>query len=155
MEHRGAAPQYCYDDRTLEAICAAENVLMFGAESDEGVQAVRVVGFTAHGADDLFLVSTDEGSRHAAGLAWSAMQRLTEMGVPTYNLGGGVRPGDAVAQAKERFRPARLPLDGLKQVYDREAYDELCRRYGQHRDVPHGYFPGYRATSGAPLPTIP
>ncbi|MBB3086885.1 hypothetical protein [Geodermatophilus sabuli] len=155
MERRGAAPQYRYDARTLEAICASGNVLMFGAESNGCVEAVRVVGYTPYGADDLFLVSTDEGSRHAAGLAWSAMHRLTELGVPTYNLGGGVTPGDAVAQAKERFRPARLPLNGLKQVYDRQAYDELCRRYGQRRDVHPGYFPPYRTTHGAPVRAIP
>ncbi|MGY1635486.1 hypothetical protein ACI78V_02390 [Geodermatophilus sp. SYSU D00742] len=155
MERRGAAPQYRYDARTLEAICDSGNVLMFGAESNGCVEAVRVVGYTPYGADDLFLVSTDEGSRHAAGLAWSAMHRLTELGVPTYNLGGGVSPGDAVAQAKERFRPARLPLNGLKQVYVRQAYDELCRRYGQRRDIHPGYFPPYRATHGAPVRKVP
>jgi hypothetical protein len=155
MESRGAAPQYRHDARTLDAICASDNVLLLGAESGGRVEAVRVVGYTAHGADDLFLVSTDEGARHAAGLAWSAVHRLTELGVPTYNLGGGVRPGDAVAQAKERFRPARLPLDGLKQVYDREAFEELCRRRGQPADVHEGYFPPYRAADGASSRTIP
>jgi hypothetical protein len=155
MKHRGVGAQYRYDARTLDEICASGNVLLFGAESNGCVEAVRVVGYTAHGADDLFLVSTDEGSRHAAGLAWSAVHRLTELGVPTYNLGGGVRPGDAVAQAKERFRPTRLPLNGLKQVYDRETYGELCRRYGQRQEVHPGYFPPYRATHGAPLTAIP
>jgi hypothetical protein len=150
MERRGAARQYRYDTRTLHAICDSPNVLMFGAAVNDCVEAVRVVGYTAHGADDLFLVSTDEGSRHAAGLAWSAVHRLTEIGVPMYNLGGGVMPGDAVAQSKERFRPARLPLNGLKQVYDLDAYDRLCRRYGQRRGVHPGYFPPYRASHGAP-----
>jgi hypothetical protein len=154
MERRDAAPQYRYDVRTLDAICASDNVLMFGAESNGRIEAVRVVGHTPYGADDLFLVSTDEGSRHLTGLAWSAAHHLIEMGVPTYNLGGGVRPDDPVAQAKERFRPARLPLNGLKQIYDRETYDRLCRRYGQPREVHPGYFPPYRATHGAPVTPI-
>ena len=154
MERRGAAPQYRHDARTLDAICASDNVLLLGSEKDGRVEAVRVVGFTPYGADDLFLISTDEGARHAAGLAWSAVHRLIEMGVPTYNLGGGVRPGDAVAQAKERFRPARLPLNGLQQVYDREGYAELCRRYRLPAGV-HSYFPGYRAADGTLSRAVP
>ena len=150
MSSRGARAQYRYDARTLLAICDSGNVVMLGAEVDGCVEAVRVVGYTPHAADDLFLVSTQRGSSHAACLAWSAVHRLTEMGVPTYNLGGGVSPSDAVAQAKERFGPARLPLNGLKQVYDREGYDLLCRRYGRPGSVHPGYFPPYRAAHGAP-----
>ena len=148
MEMRGSAPQFRLNPRTLEAICAAPNVLMFGAESGGHVEAVRVIGHTPYGADDLFLVSTGSGVQHATALAWCGVHRLAELGVPTYNLGGGVRPGDTVAKAKERFRPARLPLDGLKQIYDPPVYELLCRRYGRNPTIHPGYFPAYRGTDG-------
>lgn len=148
MKLRCAGQQHLLNERSLEELCAAPNVLMFGARSGGRVEAVRVIGYTEHGADDLILVHTGEGARHATSLAWSAVHRLIELGVPTYNLGGGVRPGDPVARAKEWFRPERLPFRGLKQVYDQHAYEKLCRRYGRNPAIDDGYFPPYRERDG-------
>jgi len=150
MEQRGAGNQYRLHPNTLEAICAAPNVLMFGAESDGDVQVVRVIGYTPFGADDLFRVSTGDGSRHNTALTWCAVHRLIELGVPTYNLGGASQPGDAIAQAKKRFRPEQVTLTGIKQVYDVDAYELLCRRYGRNPSIQPGYFPPYRERDGGP-----
>jgi hypothetical protein len=137
--------QFDFSRSTLEAICRADNVFLLGAVAGGQLEAVRVVGYTPHGADDLFMVSVGGGVRHNTGLIWSAVHRLLDMGVPAYNLGAGVRPGDEIARSKERWGAARLPLNAVKQVYDPARYELLCRQRGKDPGDRTGYFPAYRA----------
>ena len=61
------------------------------------------------------------------------------------NLGGGAREDDDVAKAKQRWRPKRLPMRSLRQVFRPDAYTELCRRANVNPAIEHGYFPAYRS----------
>jgi hypothetical protein len=65
------------------------------------------------------------------------------------NLGGGIRPGDDLAEFKRRFGAVELPLASLRQVYRADAYEELCRAAGVTSERA-GWFPPYRASGAAP-----
>jgi hypothetical protein len=64
--------------------------------------------------------------------------------VPWLNLGGGMAPGDTLAEFKARFGASALPMRAVKAVYDRAAYVELCRQHGADPDDRNGFFPAYR-----------
>lgn len=147
MRARNATPQYDFTTATLAALVSSPKVFLLGARVEGRLAAVRVVGHTPYGADDLFFVHLPGAARHNTGLIWSAVHRLREMGVRTYTLGGGVRPGDSIARSKERFGAARLELRGAKQIYDAATYEALCREQGKDSEDRSGYFPPYRAPS--------
>jgi hypothetical protein len=67
------------------------------------------------------------------------------IGIPTLNLGGGVRADDKLAAFKERFGGKKLTLNCLKQIYDPGAYTALCARVGTDPADRAGYFPAYRS----------
>jgi hypothetical protein len=135
---------------TMAAIAALDDVMIVGARGDS-LESVALFGHTADGGDYLVNVSVPGGERHAVHLIWWAVQRLRAVGVEWLNLGGGVRPGDDLAEFKRRFGAAELPLLSLRQVYRPDIYEELCRTAGvtSARD---GRFPPYRASGGARLP---
>ena len=116
---------------------------MGGGIGDE-VQAVCVFGYTPYVAEYLFGVSAPEGRRHSAALLWHGAMRLRSLGIPRLNLGGGIHRGDGVADFKRRFGAARRALGSLRQVYDPERFEELCRRAGVDPSDRAGYFPPYR-----------
>ena len=140
----GASRTYEFTADTLRSLLTLENVLLVGAGTAGAVQAVTAVGYTPHVADYLFNVSVPEGRHLATVLLWDVVRRLKTLRVPVLNLGGGVRPGDGVAQFKERFGARQLPLRSLKQVYAPELYAAFCRRVGADPTDTGGYFPAYR-----------
>ncbi len=129
---------------TLAAFAQAESVLLIGAATDGLVEAVYLFGYTRSAGDCLLNVATPAGRRHSTALLWRGMLELKKRGVPTLNLGGGVRRGDRVAQAKERFGPTKVPLRSVKQVYRPEVFEELCRASGTEPGHLGGYFPPYQ-----------
>jgi hypothetical protein len=64
--------------------------------------------------------------------------------VPWFNLGGGMTPGDSLADFKARFGATPLPMRAVKAVYDPPAYEDLCRRHGADPGDRDGFFPAYR-----------
>jgi hypothetical protein len=146
FERRGAGAATDLARATMAAIAALDDVLIVGA--GEPLQAVALFGHTPHGADYLFNVSVPGGERHAVHLIWWAVERLRELGVESLNLGGGVRPGDDLAEFKRRFGGVERPLVSLRQVYRPDAYERLCRAAGVSPER-SGWFPPYRAP-GAP-----
>jgi hypothetical protein len=141
---RGAGSATDFTHATMAEIAALDNVIIVGAPQDGALESVAVFGYTAHAADYLFNVSVAGGERHAVHLIWSAVERLRELGVPSLNLGGGVREGDDLAEFKRRFGAADLPLESLRQVYRPDAYERLCSEAGVSADR-SGWFPPYRA----------
>jgi hypothetical protein len=142
---RGAGAATDLSRETMAAIAGLDDVLMVGAGEPE-LESVALFGLTPHGADYLFNVSVPGGEHHAVQLIWWAVERLRALGVESLNLGGGIRPGDDLAEFKRRFGAAELPLVSLRQVYRPDAYEELCRAAGvsASRD---GWFPPYRASA--------
>jgi hypothetical protein len=147
---RGATDTYRLSDATWRALLAARNVIALGAAEGSRVVAASVFGYTAVAGEFLFNVSLPEGRRFSAALIWEGGRALQRQGVTLLNLGGGVRPGDGVAQFKRRFGPTVRWARSLCQVYDRNVYERYCRDRGVEPERGHGYFPPYREIRSQP-----
>jgi len=150
MRARGARDVYLVSKETLIALCEAPTMLLVGGCAAGRLEAVALFGYTPYVGDYLFSVSVEGGQRHTTALIWYAVQYLQALGVPLLNLGGGIRPNDGVAQYKERFGAARVPLRALQHVYRAREYAALCRRVGADPRDRGGYFPAYRARGARP-----
>lgn len=144
MERKDAAPRHRFSTATLTALCELPTTFLIGAVSDGAIESVSLFGHTPYAGDFLLNAALPGCEHHSVGLIWSAIYRLVELRVPWLNLGGGMSPGDSLADFKARFGAARLPMRAIKAVYDRAAYDELCRRRGADPGDRDGFFPAYR-----------
>jgi hypothetical protein len=144
MERKEAAARHRFGAATLAALCELPNTFLVGARVGARLESVSIFGHSPHGGDFLFNASLPGCAHHSVGLIWSAVHRLAEMGVPWLNLGGGMSPGDSLADFKSRFGARPLPMRAVKAVYDPPAYEELCRRHGADPGDRDGFFPAYR-----------
>jgi len=133
---------------SLEAYCAARQVLLIGLDGPDGIEAVHMYGYTPDAADLLLLAAGVHGKPYTAVLIWHAVERLRDLGVRLLNLGGGAHPDDPISRSKQRFGADRYQLTALREVYDPATYALLCRRTGVDPDAP-GYFPAYRRAGSA------
>jgi hypothetical protein len=140
-----ASPAAYFTRETLTSLCSLDNVVIVGAGTADKIEAVYIFGHTRYAGDCLFNVAVPEGRHHATSLLWWGVNYLKSKQIPVLNLGGGTRENDSIAQSKERFGPIKLPFRALKQVYDQEIYEELCRRRGADPADRTGYFPAYRS----------
>jgi hypothetical protein len=155
LESRGASAAYAFTPSTWMALLDLEETFLIGAEAADGtVLAACLFATTPHCGEYLFGISTPGNQHHSAPLIWAGAARLAARGVPRLNLGGGVRPGDGIAQFKERFGATRLPLGALRQVYRPATYAELCRAAGADPDDRTGWFPAYRRPGGPPTEPV-
>ncbi len=145
LDERSAASVYYLSAATLDVLFGLDSVLLLGAEVDGQLEAVSVFGRTPYSGDYLFNVSVPDGRRHSAPLIWHGALRLRDMGAPLLNLGGGIRPGDGVADFKLRFGGNEIPLRSLRQVYTPDVYLNLCHAAGVSASPDSGYFPPYQA----------
>lgn len=144
LEQRvGAAPAHRWSEPTLRLLCESPGSLVVGYEANHDIVAMHLFCSTPHAADAVLNVALPESRAYTSILVWFGVQFFKDQGVPLLNLGGGVREDDAVARSKQRFGAQRLPLRALKQIYDVELYDALCRRVGVDPRS-SGYFPAYR-----------
>ena len=153
FREKGATPAYAFSVATLNSLFAMDNVVMVGAGLPESVEATTVFTYTPHAADYLFNISLPKGRRHSAALIWYGVNYFKSIGIPTLNLGGGVRADDSLAGFKQRFGGNKLTLNCLKQVYDKAVYRALCERAGADPAGKTGYFPPYRAPDDSRLIT--
>lgn len=133
-----------FSKETLEYLCGLENVFMAGAGRKDKPEAVYIFGYTDYSVDCLFNVALPEGREYSPYLLWCGVKYFKKKKIPVMNLGGGIREDDSVALSKERFGAYKLPFVNLKQVYNKNLYDNLCRINGTEADDMNGYFPGYR-----------
>jgi hypothetical protein len=145
LHQKKAAAVYAFSHATLESLFALDNVVMVGAGQPERLEAVTVFTYTPFAADYLLNISLPECRHHSAALVWYGVNYFKSIGIPTLNLGGGVRADDKLAAFKERFGGKKLTLNCLKQIYDPGAYTALCARVGTDPADRAGYFPAYRS----------
>jgi hypothetical protein len=145
FRQKKAASVYGFSAATLERLFESNNMVMVGAGTSRAVEAVTVFAYTSHVADFLFNVSLPQGRRYSAALIWYCVNYFKSIGIPTLNLGGGVRADDSLAEFKQRFGARKLMLNCLKQVYDPSNYAVLCARVGADPVDRTGYFPAFRA----------
>jgi hypothetical protein len=144
MERKEAAARHRFPAATLAALCELSNTFLVAARVEGRLESVSIFGFTPYAGDFLFNAALPGCAHHSVALIWSAVHLLVERGVPWFNLGGGMSPGDSLADFKARFGATPLPMRAVKAVYDQTAYEELCRRHGGDPDNRDGYFPAYR-----------
>jgi hypothetical protein len=144
MSLKSASPAVLWDAETLKMICDDPNVLMVGARDDEGLCIVLSFTKTAYGAEHQFNINIRNGRQFTVPLMFWGIEQLINLKLPWLNMGGGVKPNDSVALAKERYRPHRLPFYSAKEIYDSGKYRMLCRKAGVDADSLDGYFPKYR-----------
>ena len=128
----------------LNLLCRSDSCIAVATRGAAGLDAAALFGATRSAGEFLINVATADGRQRTADLIWYGISALIDRGIPQLNLGGGVSEGDSLAGAKQRYRPQRLPLRSLRQVYRPDTYAELCRDSGVSETVPD-YFPAYRA----------
>jgi hypothetical protein len=144
MERKGAAERHRFGAATLAALCELPNTFLVGARVEGRLESVSIFGHSPHAGDFLFNAALPGCAHHSVALIWSAVHRLVELDVPWLNLGGGMSPGDSLAEFKARFGATPLPMRAVKAVYDPPAYEHLCRRHGADPGERDGFFPAYR-----------
>ncbi len=144
-QRKGASAVYQFLPETIEELATRDCVILFGAEGENGIEEVMMLAFTPFVGEYLMSISNNDASRHTVNLLWKAIHLLKDRGVRWFNLGGGIRPGDGVAQFKERFGGQVFPLQSLKQIYNTEIYANLCKQTHKDPEDLKGYFPPYHA----------
>jgi hypothetical protein len=144
MERKEAAERHRFAAATLAALCELPNTFLVGARVGGRLESVSIFGHSPHAGDFLFNAALPGCAHHSVALIWSAVHRLAELGIPWLNLGGGMSPGDSLADFKSRFGARPLPMRAVKAVYDPPAYEDLCRRHGADPGDRDGFFPAYR-----------
>jgi hypothetical protein len=145
MERKDAAARHRFGSETLSALCELADTFLVGAAGPAGnLESVSLFGHTPYAGDFLFNAALPGCAHHSVGLIWAAVHLLAGQGVPWFNLGGGMRPDDSLADFKARFGARRMPMRAVKAVYDLPFYEELCRRHGGDPADRDGFFPAYR-----------
>ena len=152
FRQRNASPAYRFSMETISFLCGLDNTVLVGAGSAGQVEAAALLGYTPYCGEGLFQVSLPGRQRYAVDLVWYRVHHLKGLGVPLFNLGGGIRDNDGVAAFKEQFGAMKLPLRSLRQVYRPDIFEELCRQTGSADQDPAGYFPPYRTPQRASDP---
>jgi hypothetical protein len=128
---------------TIERWMGDAATYAFGAKVGETIEAIHF-GYVAGKNAEWHIAATSERGRGLGSwLIWNAVMQMQQMGFHTLNIGGGARAGDGFYQVKQRFNVAPTPLRSVRQIYDRQRYDELCERAGVLAG--DAWFPAYRA----------
>jgi hypothetical protein len=144
VHKKNASSFYYFSRETLSFLANLEDVFIVGARDSEKLVAVSVFAHTPDAGEFLFNVSLPEGRGYSAALIWYGVHHLKSLDVPLLNLGGGGQEDDSLADFKARFGSQRLPLACLKQIYQPEVYQRLCRQVNADPNDMTGYFPAYR-----------
>jgi hypothetical protein len=139
---KGFPPAYDFVESTIEMLLSLKQVYVVGAATESGVQSVLVCCFTCYAADSFLNISLPGGIEHGAGLMWHAAKHFRSLGIPKFNLGGGLAFNEGIAESKRRFGAYPMPLKALRQVVRPDIYTELCVEAGW--DGSEGFFPPYQ-----------
>ena len=142
MDRLGAAPHYRLSSEVFEGLFDMKELYLIGAEVGGQIVAVRCFLFTSNVADAFLEAYIDGSNIHSRAIYWAAIQHFHRLGIPFFNLGGGIREGDSLAFFKKSFGGAPRPLISLKLILNGEVYKSICRDVGvDASDL--SYFPAY------------
>lgn len=141
FRRKGAEQFYLFSRDTISFLLGLDNVMIVGAPNSKNVEAVSVFAYTADVGEYLFNVSLPGGKDHTAALMWYGVHHLKSLHIPLLNLGGG---GGGIGESKRRYGGRELALRCIKQLYEPDIYEKLCRRANADPNDMTGYFPSYR-----------
>jgi hypothetical protein len=141
MRRLGSAEKF--SAATLRRWAAAPTSLILGVRLGDSIEAVHLAHLSGEHAEWHIAATTEGGRALAALIFWNAPEFLRERNVRFSNIGGGTRIGDGVFQFKLRLGGVPTPLQSLRQVYDRDKYDEFCVLAGVSSESK--WFPAFRA----------
>jgi hypothetical protein len=144
MQQKNASSTALWNDETLRMMCADPAVLIVGVEDEQGLCIVSSFATSPFGSEYLFNINLRNGRQYTAALIFWCAQQLEHMQIQWLNLGGGIKPHDSIAKAKERYRPQCLPFYNAMEIYNQARYRKLCLKAGQSPEDMGGYFPRYR-----------
>jgi len=143
MRRVGADIHYLFSAATLCRWAENPANLLLGARVEGSIEAIVLLLVAGHRAEYHIGASTERGRELTAWLLKNGIEKLRDRGVTILNLGGGVKPGDGLYRFKEKFGVVSKPLQAIRQIYNRNKYQELCEIAGVKH--PATYFPAYRA----------
>lgn len=135
---------YHFSTATLTALLENEHAIAIGAAVNNKIEAISVFLYTPYMADYFLNASDEPGRNHTRGLLWAAIKYLQEKNVKAFNIGGGIKPGDALDDFKRRFGGTSKSSHVLKQIYNPILFDKICQESGVEKKNTN-YFPPYYA----------
>ncbi len=144
----GASAVYHFTVDGLSILLESPHVLLLGARKNNEIRAVSLFLHNADVGEYFLTALREDGGPHTRALIWEAIKRLKARGVRMFNLGGGIRNGDALASFKQRFGGHAMEIVVIKQIYNPERFVDLCADSGVQPECA-GYFPPYRAPAAS------
>jgi len=142
MRRTEAADHYFFDAAYFDRLLPSERTWLALATDPEGTPAAASIAAVSDGYLHYYL-SGSADSHLADSPMKNVLARLIELAgeleLPL-NLGGGLRPGDALEEFKRGFANRTVTWQTSEIVCDAQRYSELS----EGRDV-GGFFPAYRA----------
>jgi len=142
MRRTGAAEHYFFGAAYFDRVLEAERTWLALVTAPGGELAAASIAAVSDGFLHYYLSgSADSRLREAPmkNVVTRLVEHAGELGLPL-NLGGGIRPGDALEEFKRGFANRRQAWRTSELVCDRDRYEQLSagREAG-------GFFPAYRA----------
>jgi len=143
MRRTDAAAHYFFGAAYFEEIFAAERTWLALVRDPEGAPAAASIACVSDGYLHYYLSGSADshlGDSPMKNVIARLVEHAEELGLPL-NLGGGIRPGDALEEFKRGYANRTLAWRTSEVVCDPERYAALTGT----RDA-CGYFPAYRAS---------
>lgn len=145
LERVNAASVYHFSAETLMSVIESNNTIAVGAEMNNTIEAISLFIHSSFGAEYFLNAATENGRVHTRGLLWTGMELLKKLGIPILNLGGGIKPGDDLDNFKRRFGGVPYACNIVKQIYNRDFFEDICQKAGVFGQTKNAYFPPYYA----------
>jgi hypothetical protein len=142
MRRAEAAPHYFFGAAYFDRVLSAPGTWLALASAPEGEVAAASIAAVSDGYLHYYLSGTADARLREApmkNLVSRLLEHAAELGLPL-NLGGGLRPGDALEEFKRGFANRTETWLTSELVCDPAAYERLSA--GREAT---GFFPAYRA----------
>jgi hypothetical protein len=142
MRRTGAAPHYFFGAAYFDRILEADRTWLALATGPEGDLAAASIAAVSDGYLHYYLSGSADSHLRSApmkNVVARLVEHSVELGLPL-NLGGGIKPGDALEEFKRGFANRQQAWLTSELVCDEQRYAQLSDDRGAG-----GFFPAYRA----------
>ena len=143
LERVNASGQYNFSTEVFNLLFEASGTRLIGVRKQDVIVSVSLFTSTNSIADFYLNASDLEGREFSSVIMWHAILHFKKIGIPIFNLGGGIRPNDGVDKYKSYFGGREVSLFAIKQIYDPKTYASACREKELNPEVGVSFFPPY------------